>query len=130
MGVIPNLNSIYQRGMCQVHYPRGELSSRQPTQQILWVILSLPVGSTNVTNVTTLGVVFYQQQTSQHNNDHQQQMSNNDKCHMVFLTWERQTSKCRQKIEFKQKQVYLHVGRYDFLLFGNTNNEWGHKKAL
>ena len=34
------------------------------------------------------------------------------------------------KIKLKQKHVHLHVGRYDFLLFGNTNNEWGHKNAL
>ena len=49
------------------HYEPGRLSAQK-----------------NVTNVTTLGVVFYQQQTSQRINDHQQQTSNHNKRHMVF----------------------------------------------
>ena len=47
--------------------------------------MSAPVGSTNVTNVTTHAVVFSQQQTSQHHHQHQRQTSNNEKRHRVFL---------------------------------------------
>ena len=46
-----------------------------------WVI-GCRVGSTNVTNVTTLGVVISPRQMSQHQSQHQQQMSNNDKRHI------------------------------------------------
>ena len=81
----------------------------------------LLVGSTNVTNVTTLGVVFYQQQMSKHIHDHQQQMSNHNERHMVFWHENNKRQRCH-KIKLKQNQVYLHVGRYDILLFGNTNN--------
>ena len=45
----------------------------------------IPVGSTNITNVTTHAVVFSQQQTSQHYHQHQLQTSNNDKCHRVIV---------------------------------------------
>ena len=45
---------------------------------------TLPVGLTNVTNVTTLGVVISPRQMSQHQSQHQQQTSNNDKCHRSF----------------------------------------------
>ena len=47
---------------------------------------------------------------------------------MVFL---HENDKCQNvKKKTKQKHLYLHLGRYDFLLFGNTNNEWGHKKCF
>ena len=47
---------------------------------------------------------------------------------MVFRQEKDKHQRCH-KLKLKQKQVYLHVGQYDFLLLGN-NNEWGHKNAL
>ena len=41
------------------------------------------VGSTNITNVRTLGVVISPRHMSQHQSQHQQQTSNNDKRHRV-----------------------------------------------
>ena len=42
------------------------------------------VGSTNITNVRTLGVVISPRHMSQHQSQHQQQTSNNDKRHRGF----------------------------------------------
>ena len=61
--------------------------------------------------------------------DHQQLTSNHDKCHMVFRHEKDKRQRCH-KPKLKQKQVYLHVGRYDFLLLCNINNECIHKNAL
>ena len=47
--------------------------------------MKTPVGSTNVTNVTTHAVIFSQQETSQHHHQHQRQTSNNDKRHNVTM---------------------------------------------
>ena len=46
--------------------------------------LGRSVGSTNVKNVTTLGVIIFPRQMSQHRSQHQQQTSNNDKRHRGF----------------------------------------------
>ena len=48
------------------------------------VVTETSVGLTNVTNVTTLGVVFYQQQTTQRNKNHWRQTSNHNKHRRVF----------------------------------------------
>ena len=52
------------------------------------------VGSTNVKNVTTLGVVISPRQMSQHQSQHQQQTSNNDKCHRGFSSKNNKRHKC------------------------------------
>ena len=55
-----------------------------------------PVGSTNVKNVTTLGVVISPRQMSKHQSQHQQQTSNNDKCHRGFSSKNDKCHKCHK----------------------------------
>ena len=64
--------------------------------QLEWKIGRRDVGSTNITNVTTLGVVISLRQMSQPQSQHQQQTSNNDKCHRSFSSKNNKRHKCHK----------------------------------